>query len=130
MPHAIYTPRLNNNDDEVRLTSVLVRVGDQVKAGQVLANVETDKASVGVESDRNGYVLQVREAVDAMIRVGTVLAWVGDAPDEAVPDDSGTDGDAHAESSARPTAKALALIAEHRLNAAEVPARGARLTAS
>jgi pyruvate dehydrogenase E2 component (dihydrolipoamide acetyltransferase) len=130
MAHPVHTPRLNNNDDEVRLTDLLVRVGDRVVVGQPLAEVETDKAVVAVESERDGYVLCVIPAVDTMLRVGSVLLWIGDTPDETVPPGDGLRSiAAEKRSPAEPTAKARALLARHGLSVADIPARGSRLTA-
>jgi pyruvate dehydrogenase E2 component (dihydrolipoamide acetyltransferase) len=128
MAHPIYTPRLNNNDDEVRVTDVLVRVGDAVTVGQALANVETDKANVAVDCDRAGYVLRVLAEADTIAAVGSILVWIGDAPDQAIPDDGAVAAGAGKAAPAEPTAKARQLLAQHGLNAADVPARGDRLT--
>jgi len=59
MPTPLYTPRVNNNDDTVRLLRVMVQPGDRVAAGDIVAEVETDKASFTVEVDREGVVLGV-----------------------------------------------------------------------
>jgi len=61
MPTPLHTPRVNNNDDTVRLVKLLVKAGDAVSAGQLVAEVETDKANFTVESDRDGYVLAVEK---------------------------------------------------------------------
>ena len=45
MPTPIYTPRINNNDDTVRLAAVLVEIGSWIRAGDPIIDVETDKAS-------------------------------------------------------------------------------------
>jgi pyruvate/2-oxoglutarate dehydrogenase complex dihydrolipoamide acyltransferase (E2) component len=129
MPHPVYTPRLNNNDDEVRLTEVLVRVGDTVAVGQTLVQVETDKAVVAVESDRCGYILRILPEVDALVPVGSVLLWIGDTPDQIVScEDRSMASPAGGKSGVEPTAKARSLIAQKGLNAADIPARGGRLT--
>jgi pyruvate/2-oxoglutarate dehydrogenase complex dihydrolipoamide acyltransferase (E2) component len=129
MAYAVHTPRLNNNDDEVRLTDILVRVGERVAVGQPLAQVETDKAVVAVESDQCGYVLRVMAEVDTIVTVGSVLFWLGDVPDEVVSGEEGpTASLATRTSSAEPTAKARFLIAQRGLNVSEIPARGDRLT--
>ncbi len=129
MLHAVYTPRVNNNDDEVRLSRVLARPGELVSAGQVLAEVETDKASITVEADRGGYLLRVMHVEGETAQVGSVLAWLGDSPDQIVPGAETPGPDGPAASSAEPTAKARALIAQHGLDAAQIPASGARLSA-
>ena len=50
MATPIHTPRVNNNDDLVKLIRVVVKPGDWVDAGALVAEVETDKASFTVES--------------------------------------------------------------------------------
>ena len=80
MPTPIPTPRINNNDDLVRLSKVLVAIGSQVKSGDPIVDVETDKATFTVESDRDGFLLAVNGTVGDMIEVGSVLAWIGLRP--------------------------------------------------
>jgi pyruvate/2-oxoglutarate dehydrogenase complex dihydrolipoamide acyltransferase (E2) component len=127
MPHAIYIPRVNNNDDDVRLVRVFVRDGDPIQPGQQLAEVETDKASIPVEAERGGFVLRVLRTDDSMARVGSVLAWIGDSLDEAIPGQDEPAADRPKESTAEPTAKAKALLVEHGLRAEDVLAQGQRL---
>jgi hypothetical protein len=45
MASPLHTPRVNNNDDVVRLIRLLVQPGDPVRSGDIVAEVETDKAS-------------------------------------------------------------------------------------
>ena len=54
----IHVPRINNNDDEVKLISLEVAKGDKVSPGQVVAQVETDKAVLDVEAPAGGFVLE------------------------------------------------------------------------
>ena len=79
MPTPLHTPRVNNNDDVVRLLRVLVKPGDAVKAGDIVAEVETDKASFTIEAEQSGFVLTVVPQVQDMIDVGSVLLWLGAA---------------------------------------------------
>jgi pyruvate/2-oxoglutarate dehydrogenase complex dihydrolipoamide acyltransferase (E2) component len=125
MPTPIHTPRVNNNDDVVKLLRVVVKPGDWVDAGALVAEVETDKASFTVESEHAGFVLAVVPQIDDMIAVGSVLCWIGRSADEVPPQDT-TAGVSDA--AAGPTVKAAQLLAKHGLQASEVPARGGRLT--
>jgi len=127
MPTPLHTPRVNNNDDVVRLLRVLVKPGDRVTAGDIVAEVETDKASFTIEAEQPGFVLAVLPQVQDMIDVGSVLLWVGTTPDEAVPETSTTAAPAVATS--EPTVKAAQLLAKYGLRASDVPASGARLSA-
>ena len=79
MPTPLHTPRVNNNDDVVRLLRVLVKPGDRVSAGDIVAEVETDKANFTIEAEQSGFVLAVIPQVQDMIDVGSVLLWVGAA---------------------------------------------------
>lgn len=128
MPTAIHVPRINNNDDEVKLVALKVAVGDSVEVGQLVAEVETDKSVVEVEASASGVVLALKGSEGDALRVGSVLIWLGKTADEPVPDDRAptTAGGTHA--SGEPTAKARALLLRHGLRAEDVAASGARLS--
>jgi pyruvate/2-oxoglutarate dehydrogenase complex dihydrolipoamide acyltransferase (E2) component len=128
MPTPLHTPRVNNNDDVVRLLRVLVKPGDRVNAGDIVAEVETDKASFTIEAEQPGFVLAVLPQVQDMIDVGSVLLWVGATPDEPVPQ-TATAAAAPRAATSEPTVKAAQLLAKHGLRASDVPASGARLSA-
>ncbi|MEP7310600.1 MAG: 2-oxo acid dehydrogenase subunit E2 [Acidobacteriota bacterium] len=123
----LYTPRVNNNDDTVRVLRILVQPGEAVRAGGAVAEVETEKASVVVEADHAGYVLAVLPQVNDVIAVGSVLLWLGGTPDDAVPESviAGVPG----MGISLPTLKATQRLAQYGLNAGNVPASGVRLTA-
>jgi len=130
MATPVHAPRINNNDDVVKLIALEVQVGDRIEAGQLLAQVETDKAIVDVESPAAGYVLGWLAEADQMVAVGSVLLWLGESPDEAMPQPqaAAAPGEPSVGGQA-PTAKARLLLLQHGLQAAEVPASGERLSA-
>lgn len=128
MAVAVHTPRVNNNDDEVRLAGVEIALGDRVARGQVLALVETDKAIVEVEAPDAGYVLHIAAEVDERIAVGSVLIWLGASHDEAIPLAAASAATAESTSLRIPTAKARQLLRDYGLDAAAIPATGVRLT--
>lgn len=132
MPTPLHTPRVNNNDDTVRLVNVRVKPGDAVRRGDIVAEVETDKANFTVESEQDGYVLAVVQQIDQTIEVGSVLLWLGATPDETPPavPAGAADRAVVPTVAAEPTLKAAQLLAKHGLTAADVPATGERLTAS
>jgi pyruvate dehydrogenase E2 component (dihydrolipoamide acetyltransferase) len=131
MPVPLHTPRLNNNDDFVRLTHLFVSPGTFVRRGDPVADVETDKAGFTVEADQDGYVLGYSSQVGETIAVGSVLAWIGATEDEKIPaaDGKGAAGTAGG-SSIAPTLKAALLLAQYGLAARDIPASGRRLSAS
>lgn len=127
MPRPLHTPRVNNNDDVVRLTRIIVKPGDSVRSGDLVAEVETEKASFPVEADQPGFVLAVLPQVNDMIDVGSVLLWLGTTPDEKVPEAPALPRPEVA--TTRPTVKAAQLMAQYGLEAADVPTSGPRLSA-
>ena len=86
MANPLHVPRVNNNDDTVRVVELLCSEGQFVKSGDILGSVETDKALVDVVADRDGYVLKILQQPGATANVGSVLLWLGTAPDDAVPE--------------------------------------------
>lgn len=128
MPHPVYTPRVNNNDDTVQLVRLAVQPGERAKAGQVVAEVETDKAVVEVVAEQEGYVLKIAAQIDERVAVGSVLMWLGASPDEAAPEAVAPAAATDRERGGI-TAKARALLAAHGLKAEDVPGSGARLSA-
>ena len=75
-------PRLGVNEDAAVIVAWHVGDGDKVHQGQQLADLETTKASVGLESEAEGYVYlfaQAGEEVSVQDVVGVIL----DEPDEA-----------------------------------------------
>jgi pyruvate/2-oxoglutarate dehydrogenase complex dihydrolipoamide acyltransferase (E2) component len=130
MATPVHVPRVNNNDDEVRLVELKIEIGSQVTAGQVLAAVETDKAVVDVESPAAGFVIAIDAQLGTMTRVGGVLLWLGETADEKppaaaaarVPSDNTT-------GESMPTAKARSLLLRYGLSASQIHASSARLSA-
>jgi pyruvate/2-oxoglutarate dehydrogenase complex dihydrolipoamide acyltransferase (E2) component len=128
MPHPLYVPRVNNNDDQVTIVELAVKEREFVRKGQVIAAVETDKAVLEVEADRDGYVLKIVPALKAQASVGSVLLWLGDSAEEAVPVEGGAPVAGASGAKGRPTAGARARLKELGLNAEQIPAAGERLT--
>ena len=62
--------------------------GDTVAQGDVLAEVETDKAVMELVARAAGTVLKHGVAAGATVPVGTVVGWIGQ-PGEAVGDGAG-----------------------------------------
>jgi pyruvate dehydrogenase E2 component (dihydrolipoamide acetyltransferase) len=74
----IRMPRLSQTTDEVRFLSWLVGEGDEVRRGDRLCEVETDKVTTEVESFAEGTVLRLLAEPDAVIDAGTVIALLGE----------------------------------------------------
>jgi pyruvate dehydrogenase E2 component (dihydrolipoamide acetyltransferase) len=81
----IVMPRLSDTMEEGTILSWLVADGEQVKRGQELVEIETDKANMTYESDQEG-VLETVAAEGDTLPVGAPIARVGEdaAPAEPV----------------------------------------------
>jgi pyruvate/2-oxoglutarate dehydrogenase complex dihydrolipoamide acyltransferase (E2) component len=129
MPHPLHVPRVNNNDDQVTIIDVAVKEGDFVRRGQVVGAVETDKAVMEVEADREGYVLKILGKLQAQAAVGSVMLWIGDSADEPLPAQSeGSTMPTGSSARSKATAGARARLKELGLSADQIPAKGERLT--
>jgi len=70
-------PRLSDTMQEGTITRWLKQVGDEVKRGDVLAEVETDKANMEVESYDAGILEQVLVQEGETVPIGQVIAIIG-----------------------------------------------------
>lgn len=127
MPTPFLVPRVNNNDDSVRVARLMVRVGEAVRAGDPVAEVVTDKAAFIVDADRDGHIIAVCADEGQVVDVGSVLAWIGDTASDRVPLDAPASSDAPTR---EPTLKARVLLAEYGIDGAVVSVSGARLSAA
>jgi len=70
-------PRLSDTMQEGTITRWLKQVGDEVKRGDVLAEVETDKANMEVEAFDAGILEQVIVQEGETVPIGQVIAIIG-----------------------------------------------------
>lgn len=84
MSNEIKMPALSPTMTEGILSKWLVKIGDEIRSGDVIAEIETDKATMEVEAVDDGVVtrLVVEEGTQA-VPVGTVIATIsGDSGDD------------------------------------------------
>ncbi|MBB4050536.1 pyruvate dehydrogenase E1 component beta subunit [Devosia subaequoris] len=86
----ILMPALSPTMEEGKLAKWVVKVGDQVKSGDVLAEIETDKATMEVESVDEGTVTEIlveegTEGVKVNAPIAVVLAEGESASEAAAP---------------------------------------------
>ena len=77
MAEVIKMPRLSDTMTEGVIAAWHVKVGDSVKNGDLLAEVETDKATMDVESDFDGTVLFIGTTEGKAINVGDLMVIIG-----------------------------------------------------
>jgi pyruvate dehydrogenase E2 component (dihydrolipoamide acetyltransferase) len=79
MASEITMPKLSDTMTEGRLISWKKSVGERVERGDIIAEVETDKANMELEAFTSGTLLETRVKPGEMAPVGTVIAIVGKA---------------------------------------------------
>ena len=72
----IRMPDVGTNVDEIRVIRWLKQPGDAVKRGEALVEVETDKATMEVESYLAGVLDKIEAAEDTVVVTGDVIAYI------------------------------------------------------
>lgn len=54
------------------------QAGEEVRKGEVLLRIETDKSEMDVEAELSGHVLRIDVAAGTTVPCGTTLAWIGE----------------------------------------------------
>jgi pyruvate dehydrogenase E2 component (dihydrolipoamide acetyltransferase) len=83
MAEVILMPRLSDTMTEGVIAAWHKKVGDSVKKGELLAEVETDKATMDLESYKDGTLLYTGTDKGGKIQVNDLLAIIG-APGEDI----------------------------------------------
>ena len=78
MAEIIRMPKMSDTMEEGVIASWLKKVGDQVKSGDILAEVETDKATMELESYDDGTLLHIGVKDGDSVPVDGVIAVIGD----------------------------------------------------
>ncbi len=78
MAKNITMPKLSQTTEIVELMRWLVQPGDEVKKGDPLCEIESDKTTMEVESFASGTVLKLIGEPETEITAGTVIAIIGE----------------------------------------------------
>jgi pyruvate dehydrogenase E2 component (dihydrolipoamide acetyltransferase) len=84
MAKEVRLPQLGQTMEEGTIVNCLLKVGDEVKKGDVIFEIETDKATLEMESPADGFVKHILVEVDETLTVGAPILVLGDK-DEEVP---------------------------------------------
>lgn len=71
-------PRINANDDQVCIVGLHVAAGDVVQEGDLLAEVETTKATAEIHAPMSGTLVAVACKVGEFVNVGAALCTLSD----------------------------------------------------
>ncbi len=83
MPIQIDMPKLSDTMTEGTLISWNVSVGDQIEIGDVIAEIETDKASMEMEAFDEGVLTEILVEAGQKVPVGTALGTLAEDGEDA-----------------------------------------------
>ena len=97
-------PALSPTMEEGTLAKWLVKEGDTVSSGDILAEIETDKATMEFEAVDEGVIskILVPEGTDG-VKVGTAIALMGSEGEEAAPEPTKAEAPPAAEQTQQPS---------------------------
>jgi pyruvate dehydrogenase E2 component (dihydrolipoamide acetyltransferase) len=79
MPTDIKMPQLSDTMSAGKILAWMKKEGEEVKRGDILAEVETDKANLQIESFNAGVLLKIQTQVGSSAKVGEVIGILGQA---------------------------------------------------
>src|ERR1700687_2337051 len=101
MATPVQMPTLSPTMTEGKITKWLKKEGDKVASAEAIAEVETDKSNLEIESYEDGYLLQILVKEGESVPVGAPIAYVGEKG-EKVSASAAPQGPAQAAASAAP----------------------------
>lgn len=85
MASRVVMPKLTDTMEEGVLVAWKKREGDRVEAGEVLAEIETDKAVMDLEAFASGILRKVLVHNGETVQAGTLLGVIGEADEDIAP---------------------------------------------
>ncbi len=82
MAEIVYMPKLSDTMTEGVVASWIKNVGDTVKNGEIIAEIETDKATMEFESFYDGVLLYIGVETGDTAPVNTILAIIGEKDED------------------------------------------------
>ena len=74
----IAMPKLGYDMENGKVGGWLKKVGDEIKRGDVIAEIETDKSTVEMEATAAGTLTEIVHDAGAEVPVGETIAWLED----------------------------------------------------
>ena len=78
MATEVIMPRMSDTMEEGKILTWLKEVGDRVEVGDIIAEVETDKADMEMEALDDGFLTEIRAQEGESVAVGGVIALLGE----------------------------------------------------
>ena len=78
MAEIIRMPKMSDTMEEGVIASWLKKVGDEIRSGDILAEVDTDKATMELESYDDGVLLHIGIKDGESVPVNGIIAVIGE----------------------------------------------------
>ena len=85
MIHPVKVPQLTETMEEGTIVKWLKAAGERVEKMEVLYQIETDKATMDVESVDAGFLCEILAPEGQLVRVGLEIARIADSKGECSP---------------------------------------------
>ena len=128
MAETINMPKLGFDMAEGLLVRWVKQVGENINKGDVLAEIETDKATVEVESSAGGVVLQLIVDQGTMVPVNAPIAVIGAAGEKVdAPASTKSEAPKPADNKSLPSAPTIAPVSQTVASAETGPVKASPL---
>jgi pyruvate dehydrogenase E2 component (dihydrolipoamide acetyltransferase) len=87
-------PRLSDSMEEGTILNWIVEEGGEVKRGEPLVEIETDKANMTYEADTDGTLIEIVVPEGETVALGEVIARIGEAGEQKQADEGGDEAEA------------------------------------
>ena len=84
MATPVRMPPLGQTSDELRLLGWHKAEGEAVEEGELLLEIESDKATLDVEASASGTLLRIDRREGETVTAGTILGWLGEPGEQIV----------------------------------------------
>ena len=74
--HNFIVPKMGQGDTEVEIIKILINIGDHIKEGDSLFEVESEKVNTVLESNVTGIVKEILINEGDIIKAGATLARI------------------------------------------------------
>jgi pyruvate dehydrogenase E2 component (dihydrolipoamide acetyltransferase) len=81
----VYMPRLSDTMTEGTVSTWTKSIGDRIEKGDIIAEIETDKATMELEAYEAGVLEQILVGVGSTVPIGDVIAVIGDGSGAKAP---------------------------------------------
>jgi pyruvate/2-oxoglutarate dehydrogenase complex dihydrolipoamide acyltransferase (E2) component len=91
MATKLLAPSMGEGVEELTVVNWLKQEGDSVEELEAIVELETDKVTTEIPSPASGTLLKVLAQADETVKVGSILAWIGEPGEELETDESDDD---------------------------------------